>query len=55
MLSYDLAYHFNILKDIKGYALERGGEPVDDLDLTVVTHNIREISRVPRLRLEDWR
>jgi tRNA(fMet)-specific endonuclease VapC len=23
-------------------------------DLTVVTHNTRELTRVPRLRVEDW-
>ena len=23
-------------------------------DLTLVTHNVREFGRVPRLRIEDW-
>jgi len=47
-------------------SLEKKGEPIGERDLliaataismnlTVVTHNVREFSRVPRLRLEDWR
>lgn len=46
--------------------LERKGRPIGERDLliaataislklTVVTHNVREFSRVPNLRLEDWR
>lgn len=47
-------------------ALEKRGEPIGERDLliaataislklAVVTHNVREFSRVPRLRFEDWR
>jgi tRNA(fMet)-specific endonuclease VapC len=46
-------------------ALERLGQPIGERDLliassarsrdlTVVTHNISEFGRVPRLRVEDW-
>jgi tRNA(fMet)-specific endonuclease VapC len=45
--------------------LEQVGMPIGPLDLqiaaialahqlTLVTHNIREFSRIPQLRLEDW-
>jgi tRNA(fMet)-specific endonuclease VapC len=45
--------------------LEKNGMPIGPLDLqiaaialthrlTLVTHNIREFSRVPHLQLEDW-
>ena len=45
--------------------LEASGKPVGpldtliaahalSLDLTLVTHNTREFSRVPRLRVESW-
>ncbi len=30
------------------------GEPDDPLRLTVVTHNVREFSRVDGLKVEDW-
>lgn len=47
-------------------SLEKKGEPIGERDLliaatalsmklTVVTHNLREFARVPRLRFEDWR
>lgn len=47
-------------------ALEKRGEPIGERDLliaatalslrlTVITHNVREFSKVPRLRVEDWR
>jgi len=47
-------------------SLEKTGEPIGERDLliaataismnlTVITHNVREFSRVPRLRVEDWR
>ncbi len=47
-------------------ALEKDGQPIGERDLliaatarargmTVVTHNIREFSRVPGLTVEDWR
>lgn len=46
-------------------ALERKGEPIGSLDnliaahalsldVVLVTHNVREFSRVPGLRAEDW-
>lgn len=46
-------------------ALEQAGQPIGGndlliaaharaLDLTLVTHNLREFERVPDLRLEDW-
>jgi tRNA(fMet)-specific endonuclease VapC len=46
-------------------ALERSGTPIGSLDMliaahalslqvTLVTNNTKEFSRVPRLRLEDW-
>lgn len=46
--------------------LERKGQPIGERDLliaataislklTIVTHNLREFSRVPHLRFEDWR
>jgi tRNA(fMet)-specific endonuclease VapC len=46
-------------------ALERTGQPIGgndlliaahgrSLDVTVVTHNLREFKRVPGLRVEDW-
>lgn len=46
-------------------ALEQGGEPIGALDLLIaatalghgavlVTHNVKEFSRVAGLRLEDW-
>ncbi len=46
-------------------ALERNGTPIGPLDtliaahavaldLTLVTHNVREFSRVPGLRVENW-
>jgi tRNA(fMet)-specific endonuclease VapC len=46
--------------------LERKGRPIGERDLliaataislklTVVTHNVREFSRVPHLHFEDWR
>ena len=49
---------------IRGY-LEKRGEPIGPLDLliaaharslgvTLVTANLREFRRVPRLRCEDW-
>lgn len=28
--------------------------PHDIIDLTLITHNTAEFSRVPGLRLEDW-
>ena len=45
--------------------LERGGTPIGPHDLQIaavamehglmlVTHNTREFSRIPELRLEDW-
>ena len=45
--------------------LEKAGRPIGERDLliaaiararrlTVVTHNVREFSRVPRLKVEDW-
>ncbi len=45
--------------------LEKAGKPIGERDLliaaiaksrrlTVVTHNVREFSRVPNLRVEDW-
>ena len=50
--------------DIRG-ALERAGTPIGNhdlfiaaqarsLDMTLVTHNMREFERVPGLRVEDW-
>ena len=47
-------------------SLEEKGEPIGERDLliaataislrlTVITHNVREFSRVPHLRFEDWR
>ncbi|MFY9550281.1 MAG: type II toxin-antitoxin system VapC family toxin, partial [Thermoanaerobaculia bacterium] len=47
-------------------SLEKKGEPIGERDLliaataislklTVVTHNLREFSKVPRLQVEDWR
>ena len=46
--------------------LEKAGQPIGERDLliaatarsrllTVVTHNVREFSRVPGLKVEDWR
>jgi tRNA(fMet)-specific endonuclease VapC len=62
-LPFDLAAarHYALIRD----RLERAGETIGgnglmiaaialEHDLTVVTHNSREFSRVPALRLEDW-
>ena len=49
---------------IRGY-LEQHGTPIGPYDiqiaaqglnrgLTIITHNISELSRVPNLKLEDW-
>jgi tRNA(fMet)-specific endonuclease VapC len=63
VLTFDLdsAYHFG---DIRAH-LSRAGTPIGPYDLqiaaiarahnlTLVTHNVREFSRVPDLKLEDW-
>ncbi len=53
-----------IYAELRGH-LEKRGEPIGPLDtliaahacsrgLTLVTHNTREFSRVPGLRLTDW-
>lgn len=45
--------------------LARSGTPLDDMDLligsiavsqgyTLVTHNVRHFSRIPKLKVEDW-
>ena len=46
-------------------ALERKGTPIDDFDLligctalhadmTVVSHNMKHLSRIPNIKIEDW-
>lgn len=40
-------------KKIGPYDLQLAGQALA-LDLTFVTHNTKEFSRVPDLRLEDW-
>ncbi len=58
---WDSAIHTATIR----WHLEKSGQPIGPydlqlsgqaaaLDLTLVTHNTREFSRVPGLRIEDW-
>lgn len=63
LAAYDevAAQHYGLIRT----TLEKKGHPIGpldtliaaqavSLDMVLVTHNMREFSRVPRLRVEDW-
>lgn len=63
LVAYDetAAQHYGMIRS----ALEKKGRPIGPLDfliaahavslgMTLVTHNLKEFSRVPKLHVEDW-
>ena len=58
---HDAAHHYGPLRQV----LQAAGQPIGPLDMLIaahalsaecilVTHNVREFSRIPDLTLEDW-